>query len=207
MNNENIKNECNLAVFASGTGSNFINIYNHIASGEIFGRVKLLVSNNPVCKAVDFARDNNINYEIINKNRFPNDSDSNVEQKTLQVLDSNNIDLIILAGYMKKIPEGVINQYNKRIINIHPALLPKFGGKGFYGMNVHEAVINSNEKKTGITIHFVDSEYDTGSIIYQEEIRVMEEDSPLTLAKRVLELEHKNYPKIVKEFCSKYNRS
>ena len=108
---------------------------------------------------------------------------------------------------MKKIPKGVVEKYNKKIMNIHPALLPKFGGKGFYGMNVHEAVINSNEKKTGITIHFVDSEYDTGNVIYQEEIEVMEEDSALTLAKRVLELEHKSYPKIVKEFCNKHNRS
>ena len=205
MSNENINSECNLAIFASGTGSNFINIYNNTTSGEILGKVKLLISNNPRCKAIEFAKENNISYEIINKSRFPDSG--HVEKTILQVLDNNNIDLIILAGYMKKIPKGVIEKYNNRIMNIHPALLPKFGGKGFYGMNVHEAVINSNEKKTGITIHFVDSEYDTGNVIYQEEIEVMEEDSALTLAKRVLELEHKSYPKIVKEFCNKHNRS
>ena len=141
MNNENINSECNLAIFASGTGSNFINIYNNTTSGEILGKVKLLISNNPRCKAIEFAKENNISYEIINKSRFPDSG--HVEKTILQVLDNNNIDLIILAGYMKKIPKGVIEKYNKTIMNIHPALLPKFGGKGFYGMNVHEAVILS----------------------------------------------------------------
>tara|TARA_B100002051_G_C16732137_1_gene638924 strand:+ start:109 stop:711 length:603 start_codon:yes stop_codon:yes gene_type:complete len=194
--------KCNLAVFASGTGSNFINIYNHIINGNIFGNLALLISNNPTCKAVEFAKENSIAYQIINKFRFSD----NVEEKMLQVLDDNNIHLIILAGYMKKISRKIIEKYDEKIINIHPALLPKFGGKGFYGMNVHRAVIDSNQDKTGITIHFVNGEYDAGDIIYQQEIKVFKEDSPDTLAKRVLELEHENYPRIVKQFCEKYNK-
>ena len=194
--------KCNLAVFASGTGSNFINIYNHIINGNIFGNLVLLISNNPTCKAVEFAKENRIAYQIINEFRFSD----NIEEKMLEVLDDNNIHLIILAGYMKKISRKIIEKYDEKIINIHPALLPKFGGKGFYGMNVHRAVIDSNQDKTGITIHFVNGEYDAGDIIYQQEIKVFKEDSPDTLAKRVLELEHENYPRIVKQFCEKYNK-
>ena len=195
--------KCNLAVFASGTGSNFINIYNHIVNGDILGNLTLLISNNPTCKAVEFAKENGIDYQIINKFRFSD----NIEQKMLEVLNNNNIHLIILAGYMKKIPRKVIEKYDEKIINIHPALLPKFGGKGFYGMNVHKAVIDSKQEKTGITIHFVNGEYDAGDIIYQQEINVLKEDSADNLAKRVLELEHENYPRIIKQFCEKYNRS
>lgn len=195
--------KCNLAVFASGTGSNFINIYNHIVNGDILGNLALLISNNPRCKAVEFAKENGIDYQIINKFRFSD----NIEEKMLEVLNNNNIHLIILAGYMKKIPRKVIEKYDEKIINIHPALLPKFGGKGFYGMNVHKAVIASKQEETGITIHFVNGEYDAGDIIYQQEINVLKEDSAESLAKRVLELEHENYPRIIKQFCEKYNRS
>jgi len=201
--NQDVDSKCNLAVFASGTGSNFINIYNHIINGNIFGNLVLLISNNPTCKAVEFAKENRIAYQIINEFRFSD----NIEEKMLEVLDDNNIHLIILAGYMKKISRKIIEKYDEKIINIHPALLPKFGGKGFYGMNVHRAVIDSKQEKTGITIHFVNGEYDAGDIIYQQEIKVLREDTPGTLAKRVLELEHENYPRIVKQFCEKYNRS
>ena len=196
-------NKCSLAVFASGTGSNFINIYNHIVDGRIEGDIKLLISNNPQSKAVEFAKRRSINYKIVNKNIF---SENRLESVMLQILKSNDVDIIILAGYMKKIPENIVEAYSGRILNIHPSLLPKFGGKGFYGMKVHEAVIKSGEEKTGITVHLVDNEYDTGNIIYQEEIYVKKNESPISLGERVLKLEHESYPKIIRQFCDNYNK-
>ena len=188
----------NIAVFASGTGSNFTNIYKHVRNGNIQAEIKLLISNNPNCKAVHFAKESHINYEIINNSRF---SDNQIDNSMLETLQNHDVDLIVLAGYMKKIPKKVIDYYHNRILNIHPALLPKFGGKGFYGMKVHEAVISSKEKTTGVTIHLVDNNYDTGDIIYQEKIEVMESDTPSSIAERVLELEHKVYPEVIKKFC------
>ena len=116
--------KCNIAIFASGTGSNFINIYNHILDKEIFGNINILISNNPNCKAIEFAKKNKINYEVINKFRFSNDE--NIEKAMIKILAKKNIDLIVLAGYMKKIPKKIIESYPKKILNIHPALLPKF---------------------------------------------------------------------------------
>ena len=197
----NVETRYNIAVFASGTGSNFTNIYKHIRNGNIWAEMSLLISNNSNCKAISFAKDNNINYKIINNSRF---SDNQIDDIMLKILMNNKVDLIVLAGYMKKIPKKVIEYYHNRILNIHPALLPKFGGKGFYGMKIHEAVISSKEKTTGVTIHLVDNNYDTGDIIYQEKIKVMENDTPSSISGRVLELEHKIYPKIIKEFCEKY---
>ena len=196
------RGKSNLAVFASGTGSNFINIYNHISEGKILGNLNLLISNNSNSRAILFAKKNHINYKIINQSRFS----KNIVDVMLKTLNDNNIDLIILAGYMKKIPKEVIAIYPNKILNIHPALLPKFGGQGFYGMNVHKAVIDSGDENTGITIHFVDDSYDTGNIIYQEKINVIDGESPENLSRRVLELEHKNYPKIINDFCKKIRR-
>jgi len=188
----------NIGLFASGSGSNFINIYKHICNGNIWAEISLLISNNSNCKAINFAKNNNINYKIVNNSRF---SGNQIDDIMLEILKDYKIDLIVLAGYMKKIPEKVIEYYHNRILNIHPALLPKFGGKGFYGMKVHEAVISSKEKTTGVTIHLVDNNYDTGEIIYQEKIKVMENDTPNSIAGRVLELEHKAYPEVIKKFC------
>ena len=195
--------KCNIAVFASGSGSNFINIYNHICDNKIEANLKLLISNNSYCNAVLFAKENNISYKIINGYRFESSVIDNVMSKALEI---NNIDLIILAGYMKKIPPKIIGCYSQRILNIHPSLLPKFGGQGFYGMKVHQAVIDSKEKVTGITIHFVDSSYDTGDIIYQKQIDVLDDDTPDSLASRVLQLEHMKYPEVIREICQKINR-
>jgi len=201
--NINENDKCSLAIFSSGTGSNFINIYNRITNGDIFAEVSLLISNNPKCKAVEFAKQNRINYKIINRFKF---SENCLDREMLKALESHNIDLIVLAGYMKKIPDNIIKVYCNRILNIHPALLPKFGGKGFYGIKVHRAVIESGDKSTGVTIHIVDNNYDTGNIIYQEKIDVMKNDSPESLAKRVLKLEHIVYPEIIKEFCAMHKK-
>ena len=111
-------------------------------------------------------------------------------------LQSVNPDLIVLAGFLKKIPADVINEFNKRIINIHPSLLPKYGGKGMYGLKVHEKVIENKEKETGFTIHYVDKNYDEGDIIFQKKL-VIKTKNPIQLAKEVLKMEHKHYPEII----------
>ena len=189
----------NIVVFASGNGSNFIAIHKSIEDGKINGRIVLLISNNPHSKAIDFARLNNIKTSIINKDII---SDL-VRHKDflLKELESVNTDLIVLAGYLKMIPINIISEYKNKILNIHPSLLPKFGGKGFYGMKVHEAVFKSKEVFTGATVHFVDEIYDNGPILSQKKIKIFHDDNPETIAKKVLDIEHRLLPYIVQKFC------
>ena len=186
-----------IAVFASGTGSNFVSIHKQICDGNINGIIKLLISNNPKAKAIEFAKSNNIDFKVVNKEIV---LDKRLHENFL--LDAlNGIDLIVLAGYLKMIPSKVISMYSNKIINIHPSLLPKFGGKGFYGMKVHQAVIKSKESFTGASVHFVDEIYDNGPIIMQEKIDVLDSDTPETISKKVLEVEHRILPYIIKKFC------
>jgi len=188
-----------IAIFASGSGSNFKSIHRHVQSGEIPARIILAVSNNPDSGAIEYAKGNNISTLIINEICYPN---SIVREKLLILsLKENDVDLICLAGYMKLLPKSIIDQYQKSILNIHPALLPQFGGKGFYGIKVHEAVIASGATKSGVTVHFVDEKYDNGEIIAQEKVEVRINDTPETLAERVLKVEHKLYPQVLKAFC------
>lgn len=186
-------------VFASGTGTNFINIYNKIKDGDINGEIVLLISNNKFSNALKFAKNNNIDCQIINIKNCS--SEKEVCRKYKTTLDKYYPDLILLAGFMKKIPIPVIRKYKNKILNIHPSLLPKYGGKGYYGINVHIAVLESNEKETGATVHFVDEHYDTGPIFLQEKIAVSSSETPEILAKRVLELEYLIYYKAVRLFC------
>ena len=188
-----------IAIFASGSGSNFKTIFEKIFSGDIPAKICLIVSNNPNCGAVKFASEKGIKILVLNKIRFPN---SIVREETLlSALINRKTDLICLAGYMKLLPKRVVEKYKGRILNIHPALLPQFGGKGFYGMKVHEAVIAAGVKESGVTIHLVDEEYDHGKIIAQKKVKVWSGDTAKTLAKRVLKVEHDLYPKVVKAFC------
>ena len=189
----------NIAVFASGTGSNFININNKIKKNQINGQICLLVSNNPNSGAVKFCIDNKINFFIYNDKSFPNDIDN---QKLIDEILSFNIDLILLAGYMKKISKNFIDLFNQKILNIHPSLLPLYGGKGFYGMNVHNAVFKNKDTETGATIHFVDYNYDTGPILMQKKINITKNDTPVDIAGKVLKVEHEIYPKAVNFFCN-----
>jgi len=189
-----------IAIFASAGGSNFRAIYNNIQRGYISGKIVLVISNNPQCNAIIFAIKKGLEIFIVNNTRFP---DTNIRDKLLlQTLLKADVELICLAGYMKLLPRGIVKEYKNRILNIHPALLPKFGGKGFYGMKVHEAVIASGIEESGVTVHLVDEEYDHGKIIAQKRIEVRPEDTAETLAKRVLEVEHNLYPKVVKVFCN-----
>ena len=189
----------NIVVFASGTGSNFTSIYKDIKSGKINGRIVLLITNNPQCKAVDFANSNGIKVSIINNDIIANIAKH--EEFLLRELESVGTDLIVLAGYLKMIPLNIISKYKNKILNIHPSLLPKFGGKGFYGMKVHNAVIASKESFTGATVHFVDEIYDNGPIVMQEKVEILHDDTSDSIAKKVLVVEHKLLPYVVQKFC------
>ena len=188
-----------IAIFASGDGSNFRKIYNQIQKGDIPAKIVLVVSNNPQCGAIIFASEQGLENFIVNDTRFPN---SDTRDKLLfQVLLKAEVELICLAGYMKLLPKRIVKEYKDRILNIHPALLPQFGGKGFYGMKVHKAVIDAGAVESGVTVHLVDEEYDHGKIIAQKKVKVRSKDTAKTLAKRVLKVEHDLYPKVVKAFC------
>jgi len=188
-----------IAIFASGSGSNFREIYNQIQNGDIPAKIVLVVSNNPQCGAIIFASEQGLENFIVNDTRFPNPDTR--DKLLLQALLKAEVALICLAGYMKLLPGGIIKEYQNRILNIHPALLPQFGGKGFYGMKVHEAVIDTGVAESGVTVHLVDEEYDHGKIIAQKKVKVRDGDTAKTLAKRVLKVEHDLYPKVVKAFC------
>ena len=188
-----------IAIFASGGGSNFREIYNQIQKGDIPARIVLVVSNNSQCEAIIFASEHGLKNFIVNDTRFPNPDTR--DKLLLQALLKAEVELICLAGYVKLLPGGIVKEYQNRILNIHPALLPQFGGKGFYGMKVHEAVIASGAAESGATVHLVDDEYDHGKIIVQKKVKVRSGDTAKTLAKRVLKVEHDLYPKVVKAFC------
>ena len=189
----------NIVIFASGNGSNFINIYKCLIEGLIDVDIVLLISNNTKCGAVSFAKKNGINFKIINDYRYPILKKRNKEYEL--VLKYYKTDLILLAGFMKKIPQNIVDIYKNRIMNIHPSLLPKYGGEGFYGMKVHNAVVNANEEYSGATVHLVNNEYDKGPIIIQEKIKIHKSDTAEKLAEKILKIEHQIYPKAVKMFC------
>ena len=186
-----------IAVFASGTGSNFINIVDKINQFKLNAEVVLLISNNPGSGSVKFAIKNNINVEIINKFRCKEEKNINLKYKLS--LKENKIDLILLAGFMKKIPVDIVKIYENKILNIHPSLLPDYGGKGFYGMNVHNAVFNSKDKFSGATVHYVNEKYDKGPILIQKKIDVQDCNSPDEIATKVLKVEHEIFPEAVKK--------
>ena len=188
-----------IAVFVSGGGSNFIAIHRQIIQGNILGKIVIVFSNNPNCGAIKFAEENSIPIFIINAVRYPNPHTR--DDLLLGTCLKAEIDLICLAGFMKILPQNIVKHYEYKILNIHPGLLPEFGGKGFYGTRVHEAVINTGKRESGATVHFVDEIYDHGPIILQKKVEVMETDTPESLAARVLKLEHELFPEVVKAFC------
>jgi len=188
------------AVFASGGGSNFQTLLDKKASGDLHVDFVLMIGNNSSAKAFDRARSNGIKTLHIAPSHF---SDEETYAKHLEnALAEANTELIVLAGYMKKLPPSIVRQYRNRIINIHPALLPAFGGKGMYGINVHKAVIEYGAKLSGITVHFVDEEYDQGPVILQKSVPVFDGDDEHTLAACVLQAEHENYWRAVEAVAS-----
>ena len=189
----------NIAVFASGRGSNFNAILHAIHEGTLPARVVLLISNKSDAGALEYARANGIPAVHLSTQQFPSE-DAYVD-RLLALLREHGADFIALAGYLKKIPARVIVQFRNRIVNIHPALLPKFGGPGMYGIHVHKAVLAAGETTTGATVHVVDEEYDRGAIVLQRTVNVLPDDTPETLAARVLTIEHQLYPEALKAFA------
>ena len=185
-----------VAVLASGSGTNLQAILDHFTSlhGRAPGRVVLVVSDRQDAGALDRARRAGVEAIHVPATR------SNAELGAL--LSEHQIDVVALAGYLRLIPADVTRAFHGRIVNVHPALLPKFGGSGMYGMKVHEAVLASGAKESGATVHFVDDQYDRGAIIAQAKVPVRADDTPSALAKRVLEEEHKLYPKVVAALCA-----
>jgi formyltetrahydrofolate-dependent phosphoribosylglycinamide formyltransferase len=181
-----------LAIFASGAGSNAQKIIDYFRNSNKV-KVALIACNNPAAGVLDIAARENIPVLIIEKERFFR-GNAYVED-----LKEKKIDFIVLAGFLWKLPSLLIKAYPGHIINIHPALLPNYGGRGMYGNNVHNAVLAAGEKESGITIHYVDEHYDNGDIIFQAKCPVLPGDTPDTLAQRIHLLEHQHYPKIIGE--------
>jgi phosphoribosylglycinamide formyltransferase-1 len=195
----------NIAVFASGRGSNFRALFDSLQKESIETRICLLISNNSDAGAMEFARSVGIRTLHLSQKKFS--SQAKFTTAMLGALHENNIDLIVLAGYMKKIDPEIVAAYRGRIINIHPALLPEFGGPGMYGRHVHEAVLRAGKKYSGVTVHYVDEDFDHGSIIIQARIPVLENDTPESLAERVLKVEHKLLPMAVKQIADAHNHN
>ena len=186
-----------IVVFASGSGSSFENICKKL-SKDSFVEISKLYCNNNKAFVVERAKKHGIKSLI-----FQNEDLTN--KRILIDLRKVNPDLIVLAGFLKKIPTDIINEFKHRIINIHPSLLPKYGGKGMYGAKVHEKVIENNDRESGFTVHYVDQNYDEGDIIFQKKL-IIEEKDPICLAKEVLKMEHKYYPEIILK-CLKNGKS
>ncbi len=190
----------NILVFASGGGSNFKALHKATLKKEVPARITALISDNPDAGALKYARDNEIPGVVISPGDYDNPM---VYTDTLRkILEKESPRLIVLAGYLKKIPDEIVELYKRRIINIHPALLPKYGGKGWYGMRVHRAVIENRDKESGCTVHYVTRDYDEGPIIAQSRVPVRQDDTAESLAARVLKQEHLLYPKVVRFLLS-----
>lgn len=179
-----------LSIFVSGGGSNLQRIAEYFANNPQV-EIANVICNNPNAYAIERAKKLNIPYKIINRAEFKS------EEFSKELLEQN-IDLIVLAGFLWLVPQHLIDAFPKKIINIHPALLPKYGGKGFYGEHVHEAVIAAKEEYSGITIHYVNEHYDSGDIIFQAKVALNEGESPDSLATKIHALEYLHYPEVIK---------
>jgi phosphoribosylglycinamide formyltransferase-1 len=183
-----------IVIFASGSGTNTENIVLYFNKIEV-AKVVYIFSNNVNAKVLERAKKLNIPTETFSKEEFNGD-------KVLQKLNSIQPDLIILAGFLLKFPQNCVAAFPNKIINIHPALLPKYGGKGMYGMNVHRAVVENNEPETGITIHYVNENYDEGNIIFQKSVPLSGNETPEEVAAKVYELEQQYFPIIIEKILN-----
>lgn len=179
-----------IAILASGSGSNAENIHNYFKGNSNIA-VSLILTNNPKAHILERAKRLKIETVTFNKQEFRGSS------KIVDTLKERNIDLIVLAGFLWLIPKQLIKAFPNKIINIHPALLPKYGGKGMFGDNVHKAIVENKETETGITIHYVNEVYDEGEIIFQKSCKVLPTDSVDDVADKVHELEYEYFPKII----------
>ena len=182
----------NIAIFASGSGSNAENIIRYFQKSDSV-EVSLVLSNKSDAYVLERA------YRLkVPCNVFPKE-DWTAGDEILAILQEYRIDFIVLAGFLLKVPDAILHDYPNKIVNIHPALLPKFGGKGMYGARVHEAVIAAGEKESGITIHYINEQYDEGNTIFQATCPVMPDDTPDALAARVHQLEYEHFPRVIEE--------
>jgi phosphoribosylglycinamide formyltransferase-1 len=188
-----------IVVFASGSGTNAENIIKYFALNETV-TVVAVFTNNPNAKVIERAKNNDIPIEVFSK------TDLN-ESKVVQKLNLIQPDLIVLAGFLLKFPENIIAAYSNKIINIHPALLPKYGGKGMYGMNVHKAIVANNEMETGITIHYVNEDYDEGAVVFQKKITLIGSESAEDVAERIYGLEQKYFPEVIEKLIIDNSKS
>ena len=189
----------NIAIFASGGGSNAQSIADAIAAGRLNARIGLCVTNRSSAGVVARMEKLAIPTVVLDPKSF--DDEDDYTSVLTKALDDHDINFVVLAGYLRKIPSSVVRRFKNRMLNIHPALLPAFGGKGYYGRRVHEAVIEQGMKVSGATVHLVDEEYDTGAIVLQESVPVLPDDTPESLAARVLKVEHKIYPEAIGMFA------
>lgn len=181
-----------IAIFASGSGSNAENIAYYFRDNDKI-KVSLIISNKKDAFVHERAKSLNI------PSRYLSPKEIKEESALMQVLKEFDIDFIVLAGFLLLIPEFLIREFPNRIVNIHPALLPKYGGKGMYGSNVHKAVLANNESETGITIHYVNKEYDEGEIIFQSSFKIAENESFESLEKKIHEEEYKHFPSVIEK--------
>jgi phosphoribosylglycinamide formyltransferase-1 len=190
LNNTNKK----VIIFASGSGSNALKIFEYFNNNQNV-IIDSIYCNNPRANVINIFQKLNIKTVLFNKKEF-------YESTFLETIRNTNPDLIVLAGFLLKIPEKIVSAFENRIINIHPSLLPKYGGKGMYGLNIHKEVILNKEKLSGFTIHYVNQEYDTGAVIFQKKIKINEKETPESLSSKVLKLEHENYPLIIEKILN-----
>jgi phosphoribosylglycinamide formyltransferase-1 len=188
-----------IAIFASGSGTNAERIMSHFKD-HARGEVALVCSNKPDAKVLQRAEKFHVPVHVFDRTGFYDSTE------ILQVLQEREISFIVLAGFLWLVPEYLIRAYPDRIINIHPALLPAYGGKGMYGRHVHEAVINNREKESGISIHYVNERYDEGNIIFQAKCKVKPGDTPESLAERIHQLEHRHYPEVIENLLPGMNQ-
>ncbi|KAA6315461.1 Phosphoribosylglycinamide formyltransferase [termite gut metagenome] len=189
-----MKRKSNIAIFASGSGSNTENIVNYFEKNNSI-KVSLIVSDKQNAYVLERAFRLNVPSVVVPK------SDWETGEKIVFLLHGHQIDFIVLAGFLLRIPDILLHAYPDKIINIHPALLPKFGGKGMYGDKVHEAVVSAGEKESGITIHYINEQYDEGQIIFQATCEILSEDSPSDVARKVHALEYEHFPKIIEKLA------
>ena len=187
-----------IALFASGSGTNVENIANYF-NGRTSAKPVCVLCNKPDAYVLERAKRLGLDSMTFNR------ADFNDGKRIMEYLNKYSIDMIVLAGFLWLVPQYLIDAYPGRIVNIHPALLPKFGGKGMYGMHVHEAVKQSGETETGITIHLIDGNYDQGSTVFQAKVQVSPTDSPDDIATKVHALEYEYYPKVIEEIAKSVN--
>ena len=186
-----------IVIFASGSGSNAENLIRFFQNSEQ-ASVVLVLTNNPHAKVLERCKNLNVSALSFNRTAFTKTDD------VLNILKSSKPDLIVLAGFLWKFPEFILKDFENKVINIHPALLPKYGGKGMYGMHVHNAIVENKETETGITIHYVNENYDEGATIFQAKCEVLPQDTADDVATKIHNLEMEHFPKIVEELLNEY---